>query len=77
MLYSDSQSLVIVNLLQAAYRSDYEGDSEDVRREVASMVVHINDLPMDMRRVLQDMSWNFTDELYKVNLYNERFRVPQ
>lgn len=73
LLFEDANAQLSLKVLHALYVSDFEGGADQMRPLIAYLVPRVGDLAMDLRRVVMDLSWSYTDDGYKAKLYLERF----
>lgn len=64
----------ILKLIRAVYVSDFGGnDTQQIRSLLVELMMRLEDLPWDLRRVVLDLTWSHTDDSYKLQLYDARF----
>lgn len=63
----------ILKVLRTVYLSDFDSHSQQqVRSLIVELVMRAHELPFHLRRVVLDLSWSYTDDGYKVKLYDAR-----
>lgn len=72
LLFSNS---AVVTLFHTLYLCEFDVDERVAKENVALLSAHsIDKLPIDLRRILLDLSWNFVDEDYKQLAFKHKLK---